>query len=178
MLPLGTQAPDFSLPDVVSGKVYSLASFKGRKALLVMFLCRHCPYVQHIKDELSKLGNDYRKQPVGIIAISANDAEHYPDDAPDRLKALAQEQGFAFPFCYDATQETAKAYTAACTPDFFLFGGDQQLVYPDQVERLFLYVMGVGALPALVGDGKVVLVLAFSGEFHRRTMIQSCGAAG
>ena len=134
MLALGTRAPDFDLPDVVSGKAISLATFAGKKALLVMFICRHCPYVQHVKEELARLGRDYAKQDIGIAAISANDAANYPDDAPDRLAAMAKELGFAFPLCYDESQETAKAYTAACTPDFFLFDADRTLVYRGQLD--------------------------------------------
>ena len=133
MLPLGTSAPDFHLPDVVSGNTVSLATFAGKSALLVMFICRHCPFVKHVQDELARLGKDYVNRNVGIVAISANDANNYPDDAPDKLKAMAQELGFLFPMCYDESQETAKVYTAACTPDFFLFD-DQQLVYRGQLD--------------------------------------------
>ena len=135
MLPLGTQAPEFRLADVVSGKKVSLADFAGEQALLVMFICRHCPYVVHVKDELARLGRDYAGKPLGIVAISANDAAGYPDDAPEKLKTMAQELGFTFPFCYDETQETAKAYTAACTPDFFLFGSDRRLIYRGQLDE-------------------------------------------
>ena len=134
MLPLGTRAPDFSLPEVVSGKAVSPAAFKDKKALLVMFICRHCPYVVHVKEELARLGRDYAGRDAGIIAISANDAGTYPDDAPNQLKAMAKTLGFVFPFCYDESQETAKAYTAACTPDFFLFGPDRRLVYRGQLD--------------------------------------------
>lgn len=134
MLPLGTQAPDFQLPDVVSGTTISPATFTG-KALLVMFLCRHCPFVKHVQAELAQIGKDYAGRDIGIVAISANDATNYPDDAPDRLKAMAQEQGFTFPLCYDESQEIAKAYTAACTPDFFLFDADQRLVYRGQLDE-------------------------------------------
>lgn len=135
MLPLGTPAPDFHLPDVVSGQTISLSTFAGKKALLVIFLCRHCPFVQHIKTELANLGKDYAGQDVGIVAISANDATKYPDDGPDRLKAFAQELALQFPLCYDESQETAKLYTAACTPDFFLFDADRRLVYRGQLDE-------------------------------------------
>lgn len=134
MLELGTAAPDFHLPDVVSGKTISLATFAGQKGLLVMFICRHCPFVKHIQAELAQLGQDYANQNLGIVAISANDAANYPDDAPDSLKAMAKDLGFTFPLCYDESQETAKAYTAACTPDFFLFNGDRKLVYRGQLD--------------------------------------------
>ncbi|MDP3722854.1 MAG: thioredoxin family protein [Candidatus Omnitrophota bacterium] len=134
MLALGTKAPDFRLPDVVSGKTVSPATFAGKRALLVMFICRHCPYVVHVREELARLGRDYAAKDVGIVAISANDASAYPDDAPEQLKAMAQELGFAFPFCYDDTQQTAIAYTAACTPDFFLFDAGRKLVYRGQLD--------------------------------------------
>jgi peroxiredoxin len=134
MLPLGTAAPDFQLPDVLSGKTITPADFKGKKALLVMFICRHCPYVQHIKPELKRLAGDYSGKDIGIVAVSSNDVENYPDDSPENLKAMAKELGFTFPFCYDESQQTAKAYTAACTPDFFLFGPERKLVYRGQLD--------------------------------------------
>jgi len=135
MLELGTKAPEFRLPDVVTGKTVSLESFAAKDALLVMFICRHCPYVVHVKQELAKLGRDYGTTGVGIVAISANDASRYPDDAPARLAAMAREEGFAFPLCHDESQETAKAYTAACTPDLFLFDRDRRLVYRGQLDE-------------------------------------------
>ena len=135
MLELGTKAPDFQLPDVVSDEKISQATFADKKALLVMFICQHCPFVKHIKEELAQLGKDYTDKGVGIVAISANDVSNYPDDAPDKLKAMALELGFTFPLCYDETQETTKAYTAACTPDFFLFDGNRQLVYRGQLDE-------------------------------------------
>ncbi|HEY9603733.1 MAG TPA: thioredoxin family protein [Allocoleopsis sp.] len=134
MLPLGTQAPDFQLLDVVSGKSISLDTFAGKPALLVMFICRHCPFVKHVQAELAQIGKDYADSNLGIVAISANDAANYPDDAPDKLKQMATELGFTFPFCYDESQEMAKAYTAACTPDFFLFDRDRKLVYRGQLD--------------------------------------------
>lgn len=139
MIPLGTPVPDFTLPDVVSGKKISPADFKTKKALLVMYLCRHCPYVQHIKFELARLGKDTAKKDLAIVAISSNDAGEYPDDKPENLKAMAKELGFIFPFCYDESQEVAKKYSAACTPDFFLFGRAKNdspllLVYRGQLD--------------------------------------------
>lgn len=134
MLALGTTAPAFSLPDVLSGKSISLETFAGRPALLLMFICQHCPYVQHIKVELARLGNDYTAKQAGVVAISANDAANYPDDAPDQLKAMAQALGFRFPFCYDESQAVARAYSAACTPDFFLFDATRKLVYRGQLD--------------------------------------------
>jgi peroxiredoxin len=134
MLELGTQAPDFNLPDVVTGKAVGLATFNGKKALLVMFICRHCPYVKHVEKELAQLGKDYADKDVAIVAISSNDADNYPDDSPASLKQMARELGFSFPFCYDETQETAKAYSAACTPDFFVFNRSRELVYRGQLD--------------------------------------------
>jgi peroxiredoxin len=134
MLALGTKAPDFSLPDVVSEKSVGLDSFSDKKAVLVMFLCEHCPYVQHVKHELAGLGRDYRDRDVGMVGISANDVDTHPEDSPDRLKAMAEELGFAFPFCYDESQSTAKDYTAACTPDFFVFDQERRLVYRGQLD--------------------------------------------
>jgi peroxiredoxin len=134
MLDLGTPAPAFQLPDVVSGETISLETFAGKSALLVMFICKHCPFVKHIQDELAQLGHDYGPKNVGIVAISANSIQTYPQDGPEHLKTMAQTLGFHFPYCYDATQAVAKAYTAACTPDFFLFDGDHALVYRGQLD--------------------------------------------
>jgi len=134
MLALGTPAPAFSLPDVVSGNTISLGTVADRPALLVMFICQHCPYVKHIKQELANLGRDYVDRGLAIVAISANDVDRYPDDAPEHLKAMAENLGFTFPVCYDETQAVAKAYTAACTPDFFLFNADRALVYRGQLD--------------------------------------------
>ena len=134
MLPLGTPAPDFHLPEVVYGNNISLDTFADQKALLVMFICQHCPFVQHIQTELASLGNDYSSDDLGILAISANDVEKYPDDAPASLKVMAIKLGFNFPLCYDETQETAKAYTAACTPDFFVFDAERKLAYRGQLD--------------------------------------------
>lgn len=134
MLPLGTEAPAFQLRDVVTDKMVSLDSFAGKSALLVMFLCRHCPYVQHVQNEIAKIGRDYADTGLGIIGISSNDPVSYPDDAPERLKDMARRLGFRFPFCFDETQEAAKAYKAACTPDFYLFDGRRRLVYRGQLD--------------------------------------------
>ncbi len=134
MVPLGTPAPPFSLRDVVSGKTYSLDSFADKTALLVMFICRHCPYVMHVQHEIARLGQDYADSALGIVAISSNDPRQYPDDAPDRLKDMAQRLNFRFPFCFDDTQEIAKSYKAACTPDFYLFDRERRLVYRGQLD--------------------------------------------
>jgi peroxiredoxin len=133
-LELGAQAPDFVLPDVVSGKTVRRDDFRGEKGLLVMFICAHCPYVKHVEKGLAALGMDYEGEPISIVAISSNDAENYPDDAPNGLKAQAQRLGFRFPYLYDESQEVARAYHAACTPDFFLFDGDFKLAYRGQFD--------------------------------------------
>lgn len=134
MLELGTIAPTFALPAVNETAMISLDRFIDRPALLVMFICRHCPYVKHIQAELARLGRDWGDQ-IGIVAISANDAVAYPEDAPDRLASWALDCGFTFPVCYDETQAVAKAYSAACTPDFFLFNQGRSLVYRGQLDR-------------------------------------------
>ncbi len=134
MLALGTSVPAFSLPDVVSGKTVSLDDFASKKALLVMFICRHCPYVKHVQREIARIGRDYAAKDVGIVAISANDAGTYPEDAPQSLKEMAEELDFRFPFLYDDSQDVAKAYTAACTPDFFVFDENRKLVYRGQLD--------------------------------------------
>lgn len=134
MMPLGTQAPAFSLPDTVSGETITLDKVAGQKGLLVMFICQHCPFVKHVQEELARLGKDYADKGLGMVAISANNIATHPDDSPTNLKAMAQELGFNFPFCYDETQEVAKSYTAACTPDFFLFDKDLKLVYRGQLD--------------------------------------------
>lgn len=134
MLDLGTTAPEFTLPDVVSGKTMTLGDFADSKALLVMFICRHCPFVKHVERELARLGRDYANRDVAIVAISANDAAENPDDAPDSLKEMAEQLGFGFPFLYDETQSVAKAYSAACTPDVFLFDQSRKLVYRGQLD--------------------------------------------
>jgi peroxiredoxin len=135
MLPLGTTAPPFALHDVVSGQRYSLDSFVAKTGLLVMFICKHCPYVVHVEQELARLGRDYHDTSLGIIAISSNDPVSYPDDAPPQLKEMAVRLGLTFPFCHDETQEVAKAYRAACTPEFYLFDGERRLAYHGQLDE-------------------------------------------
>ena len=134
MLALDTPAPDFSLPDVTAGNTVSLADFAEKKALLVIFLCAHCPFVVHVKTELARLGRDYAERGVGIVGITANDLTSYPQDAPKPTAEFARAAGFNFPILFDETQSVAKAYTAACTPDFFLFGPARRLVYRGQLD--------------------------------------------
>jgi peroxiredoxin len=135
MLPLGTRAPGFALPDTVSGKTVSLDDFADRKAMLVMFICNHCPYVKHVRPELARLGADYEGSDLGIVAISPNDVDTYPDDSPEAMKAEAEAQGYRFPYLYDENQTVAAAYTAMCTPDFFLFGPERTLVYRGRLDE-------------------------------------------
>ncbi len=134
MLPLGVSAPAFDLTDVVSGAQISLNTFTGKSALLVMFISVHCPFVKHVQAQLAQIGKDYAVKGLAIVAISSNDIEKYPDDAPEHLQALARSEGFNFPVCTDPSQSVAKSYTAACTPDFFLFDGDRHLAYRGQLD--------------------------------------------
>lgn len=134
MTELGAPLPSFSLPEVVTGRRVSPEDYRDRKALLVMFICRHCPYVKHVERELARLGKDYERKSLGIIAISSNDAGGYPDDAPASLKEQALQLGFNFPYCHDESQDVARAFDAACTPDFFLFDGRRKLVYRGQLD--------------------------------------------
>ncbi len=133
MLPLGTRAPDFSLPDP-SGKPVSLSDFADAPALLVVFLCNHCPYVKHVAAGLAQLAADYQPRGVAVVGINANDVDSYPEDSPAKMAEEVKRRGYTFPYIYDATQEVAKAYSAACTPDFFLFDRDRALVYRGQMD--------------------------------------------
>ncbi|MCA9100772.1 MAG: thioredoxin family protein [Planctomycetales bacterium] len=133
MLPLGTSAPDFSLPNV-DGQTVSLADFADAPTLLVVFMCNHCPYVKHVAAGLAALARDYQAKGVAVVGINSNDADNYPDDSPAAMADEARSRGYTFPYLYDETQETAKAYKAACTPDFFVFDGQQQLVYRGQMD--------------------------------------------
>ena len=133
MLPLGTPAPAFTLEDTVSGRTVSLADFAGRP-LLVMFICNHCPFVKHVRAELARIGREYGQRGVGIVAICSNDAERYPDDSPVKMRDEARAAGYTFPYLFDATQDVAKRYRAACTPDFFFFDKQHLLVYRGQLD--------------------------------------------
>ena len=134
MLELGTVAPDFALTDVVTGKTVRRDDFRGKRGLLVMFICAHCPYVKHIEKSLGKLGADYAGKFIGIVAISSNDVTTHPADSPAGLKQQAKENGFVFPYLYDETQDVAHAYSAACTPDPYLFDSNFRLVYHGQYD--------------------------------------------
>ncbi len=134
MLPLGTEAPDFTLPDTVSGQNLSYADIRGEKGTLVMFICNHCPYVKHVQSELVKLSNDYTSEGVGFVAISSNDVEKYPEDGPERMREVARKWGYSFPYLFDETQGVARDFQAACTPDFYLFDHQDKLVYRGQLD--------------------------------------------
>lgn len=133
-LALGYTAPAFQLPDTVSGRNLSLEELRGEKATVVMFICNHCPYVVHIREKLVELAHDYQSRGVAFIAISSNDIVNYPQDAPDKMKALAEEMAFPFPYLYDESQEVAKAYEAACTPDFSVFDAELKCVYRGRLD--------------------------------------------
>lgn len=135
MLPLGTPSPDFHLTDVTSGQQISLSTFTGSTALLVMFICRHCPYVKHVQAQLAEIGKDYSPQSVGIVAISSNDAVAYPEDSPEGLRQQALELGFTFPYCFDETQDVARAFGAVSTPEFYVFDEQRKLVYRGQLDN-------------------------------------------
>ncbi len=134
MLPLGTAAPDFSLLNTSTGDTVSLSDFAGKPGLLVIFLCNHCPFVVHLREDLAKFSKEYQAKGLAIVGISSNDVENYPQDGPDKMKEEAQSAGYTFPYLFDETQQVAKDYSAACTPDFFLFDADQKLVYRGQFD--------------------------------------------
>lgn len=134
MLELGVKAPDFSLPDTVSGKMMSLEDIASEKGTVVMFLCNHCPYVIHVNEEIVNISTEYQAKGIAFVGISSNDVVNYPQDGPDEMKRHAEETGYNFPYLYDESQEVAKAYDAACTPDFYVFDGQQKLVYRGRLD--------------------------------------------
>jgi len=134
MVELGTKAPVFFLPDTASGKNLSLEDVKAKVATVIMFICNHCPFVKHVNAELVRLANDYKNKGIGFVAISSNDVINHPDDSPVLMTQVAKQMKYPFPYLYDESQETAKAFEAACTPDFFIFDKDLQLVYRGQLD--------------------------------------------
>lgn len=134
MLPLGTKAPEFTLPDTVSGAQISLSDIVSDKATVVMFLCNHCPYVIHVNEEIVRIVKDYKAKGVTFVGISSNDVVNYPQDSPEKMAIHAEEVGYDFPYLYDESQEVAKAYDAACTPDFYVFDGNHKLVYRGRID--------------------------------------------
>ncbi len=133
-LPLGNKAPDFKLRDVISGKIYSLEDFKQDKALVVMFICNHCPFVKHVRTEIVRIADEFQPKGIGFTAISSNDVTTHPDDGPDQMKLIAEQNRFSFPYLYDEFQDVAKAYQTACTPEFFVFDRDRKCVYHGQLD--------------------------------------------
>lgn len=134
MLPLGTPAPDFNLPDAVSGKTLSLDELKSEKATVIMFICNHCPFVKHVDEGIVSLAKDYQAKGVSFVAISSNDVENYPQDSPELMKEEAEKVGYPFPYLYDESQAVAKAYDAACTPDFYVFDANLKCAYRGQLD--------------------------------------------
>ena len=134
MIELGTRAPDFTLPDMISDTELALADVRGEKATVLFFICNHCPFVKHVNPELVKLTADYQGKGIGFVAINSNDVENYPADSPEQMKAVAERLGYPFPYLYDETQAVARRYQAACTPDFYIFDKDLQLVYRGRLD--------------------------------------------
>lgn len=134
MIPLGMRAPDFTLPDVIGGQNMALGTLKSDIATVIMFICNHCPFVKHVQDGLIALANDYTPKGIAFIAISANDADMYPEDGPEKMKAIARQKHYPFPYLYDESQDVAKAYKAACTPDLYVFDQDLKCVYRGQLD--------------------------------------------
>ena len=170
MLPLGTAAPDFKLPDT-DGKLVSLAGFQGKAALLVVFMCNHCPYVIHIRGAMAQLARDYLPRNVGMAGINANDVKNYPDDSPAKMKEEVRTAGYVFPYLFDETQSVAKSYRAACTPDIFLFDKNQKLVYRGQFDSSR---PGSG-LPVTGADLRVALDAVLAGKPVPEKQIASIG---
>jgi len=160
MLALGTEAPDFSLLDTVSGKTLSLGDFADSPALLVMFICNHCPYVKHVRSELARFGRDYEDSGLAIVAINSNDPESHPEDSPEAMKLEAEAQGYTFPYLFDEQQTAAAAYTAMCTPDFFLFDRDRRLVYRGQFDS----ARPANEIPVTGGDLRAAAQALLSGK--------------
>ena len=171
MIPLGSEAPDFRLPDVVSGGELSLGDLKSDVATVLMFICNHCPYVKHLQDGLVEVSDEYIPKGVSFIAINSNDIENYPDDSPDRMKKVAEEKGYSFPYLFDETQEVARAYDAACTPDFFVYDRELKCVYRGQFDDSR---PGNGK-PVTGKDMRMALDSVIAGQTIEREQIPSIG---
>ncbi len=170
MLPLGTAAPDFRLPDT-NGKIISRDDFKTASALLVIFMCNHCPFVKHIREELAKLAREFQSKGAAIVAINSNDAQNFPGDSPEKMREEVQNFGYTFPYLFDETQEVAKSYRAACTPDIFLFDKSQKLVYRGQFDES----RPKNNLPATGKDLREALDAVLSGKPVSENQIPSIG---
>jgi peroxiredoxin len=171
MLELGTPAPDFRLPDTVSGRTVASDDFRDAPALLVMFICNHCPYVKHVRHELARIGREYGERGVAIVAINANDADRYPQDGPEAMRQEAETIGYPFPYLFDETQDVARAYRAACTPDFYLFDGDRELVYRGQLDDS----RPSNGIPVTGRDLRAALDAVLAGEPAPEEQIPSIG---
>jgi thiol-disulfide isomerase/thioredoxin len=159
MLPLGTRIPEFSLENAVDGRTVSAMDLRGPAGVVVMFICNHCPFVKHVMEEIGYLANDYASHGIAFAAINSNDVTQYPDDAPALMKELAEAQGWEFPFLFDESQDVAKAFKAACTPDFFIFDEDQKLVYRGQIDDS----RPEGEIPVTGGDLRAALDALLAG---------------
>ena len=171
MLALGTKAPAFELTDVISGIPVTLETFKDRKALLIMFICVHCPFVKHVEQELANIGHDYGAKDLGILAISSNSVATHPQDAPEHMQTQAKAQKFEFPYGYDETQSIAKAYTAACTPDFFLFDANLALAYRGQLDDS----RPSNGKPVTGKDLRAAIDVVLAGQVIETTQVPSVG---
>ena len=171
MLPLGTPAPAFSLPDVTSGKTYTLGDFSDKSGLLVMVICNHCPFVIHVREELARIGREYVGKDIAVVAVSANDAANYPDDAPEKLAQMAADLDFNFPYLYDESQGYVTALQAACTPDFFLFDGERRLVYRGRLDGS----RPGNDIPVTGGDLRAALDRLLAGESPSPNQVPSMG---
>ncbi|BDD12489.1 thioredoxin family protein (plasmid) [Fulvitalea axinellae] len=171
MMPLGTEAPAFSLPDTVSGNVLTLDELASDKATVVMFICNHCPFVKNINEELVRVATRFGKRGVSFVAISANDAENYPEDAPDKMRQSAEDNKYPFPYLYDEDQSVAKAYDAACTPDFYVFDGDKKCVYRGRFDES----TPGNSLPVTGNDLKVALEAVLEGKPVEGEQLPSMG---
>lgn len=173
MVPLGSPAPVFELVDTVSGKTMSLEELKSDRATVVMFICNHCPYVKHVQKGIIELANEYQPNGVSFIAISPNDPESYPEDAPDKMKEVAERIGYPFPYLFDETQDVARVYKAACTPDFFVFDGELKLVYRGQMDD----ARPQNGVPVTGSDLRTALNNVLSGEPVYPTQKPSMGCS-
>jgi peroxiredoxin len=172
MLPLGTTAPEFRLPDP-GGKMFSSTDFAGAPALLVVFMCNHCPYVKHVQSEFTNLAKEYQAKGAAIVGINSNDAENYPDDRPEKMAEEIRSAGYTFPYLYDESQSAAKAYGAACTPDFFLFDRDRRLVYRGQFDDS----RPKNGLPVTGGDLRAALDAVLAGRAMPASQKPSVGCS-
>lgn len=171
MVPLGTLAPDFALPNVVSGQTIRLAQAKSDKATVVMFICNHCPYVKHVNNQLVALANNYQPKGVAFIAISSNDVANYPQDSPEKMKEAAETLTYPFPYLFDETQDVARAYDAACTPDFFIFDSQMKLAYRGQLDGS----RPGNTVPVTGADVRAALDAVLAGELPSPNQTPSMG---